>query len=107
MTGHSDAAKRLADAAKRLADATMRLAAGFRPDLDLLLYAGPPFLFGWWGLSVVAPLLWWSVLAVGALFSEYRPGPDHDELKQRPVAFAIALVAFVAIHYAARWLSQL
>jgi hypothetical protein len=45
------------------------------------------------------------MLAVGALFSEYRPSPDYNELKSRPIAFAIALVAFVVIYYAARWLS--
>ncbi len=50
-------------------------------------------------------MLWWVVLAMLALASEYRPSPDYDELKSRPIAFGIALVAFVAIYYVARWLA--
>jgi hypothetical protein len=82
-----------------------RLAARLIPDVSLLLYAGPPFLFGWLGFGVIVPIVWWAVLALGALFSEYRPSPDYNELKSRPIAFAIALVAFVAIYYVARWLA--
>ena len=82
-----------------------RLAAALKPDLSILLYAGPPFFFGWQGLSVTAPIVWWVILAALALFSEYRPDPGYDELKSRPVAFGIALVVFVAIYYVARWLS--
>ncbi|NWG24635.1 MAG: hypothetical protein HXY30_09550 [Pseudorhodoplanes sp.] len=83
----------------------MRLAAKLKPDASLLLYAGPPFLFGWLGTGVIVPVLWWAALALGALFSEHRPSPDYDELKYRPIAFAIALIAFVAIYYVARWVS--
>ena len=71
----------------------------------ILLYVGPPFFFGWQGLGVIAPIIWWSVLAVLAVFQEYRPAPNYNELKLRPIAFGIALVAFVSIYYAARWLS--
>jgi hypothetical protein len=49
--------------------------------------------------------VWWKVFAVLAGLSEYRPDPRYDELRSRPVAFAIALVAFVAIYSVARWLS--
>jgi hypothetical protein len=69
----------------------------------ILLYLGPPFYFGWQGTGVIAPILWWVVLAVLAVCSEYRPGPNYNELKSRPIAFCIALVAFVSIYYVARW----
>ena len=73
--------------------------------LSYLLYLGPPFFFGWQGMGVIAPILWWVVLAVLAVFSEYRPEPGYQELKSKTIAFAIALVAFVAIYYVARWLA--
>jgi len=82
-----------------------RFAAASKPDLSILLYAGPPFFFGWQGMSVVAPIVWWAILAALALFSEYRPNPNYDELKSRPIGFGIALVAFVSIYFVARWLS--
>ena len=81
------------------------LAVKMKPDLAMLLYLGPPLYFGWQGTGVVAPILWWVVLAVFAVSSEYRPGPNYNELKSRPIAFGIALVAFVSIYYVARWLS--
>jgi len=71
----------------------------------MLLYLGPPFAFGWFGTGVSAPIIWWAVLALLSLGSEYRPSPDYNELKMRPIAFVIALVAFVSIYYAARWLA--
>jgi hypothetical protein len=82
-----------------------RLAAALTPDLSFVLYAGPPFLFGWFGTGVLVPVLWWLCLAVGALFSEYRPDPHYNELKSRPIAFAVALIAFLAIYGVARWLA--
>ena len=82
-----------------------RLAAEFRLDLATLLYFGPPFYCGWQGTGVIVPIAWWGILALFALFSEYRPGPDYDEPKSRPIAFGIALVGFVLIYYVARWLS--
>lgn len=71
----------------------------------MLLYLAPPFLLGWFGAGIVTPVVWWVVLAAFAVFSEYRPDPHYNELKSRPIAFGIALVAFVAIYYAARWLA--
>ena len=82
-----------------------RLATKLKEEVDILLYFGPPFYFGWRGTGVIAPILWWGVLAMFAVFSEYRPDPYYDELKSRPIAFGVALVAFVAIYFAARWLS--
>ena len=81
------------------------LAAEFKADVAALLYLGPPFYCGWQGTGVIVPILWWGVLAMFALFSEYRSGPDYDELRSRPIAFGIALVAFVSVYYIARWLS--
>jgi hypothetical protein len=83
----------------------MRLAATLKADVAFLLYLGPPFIFGWYGTRVIAPILWWAVLAMLALFSEYRPDPHYNELRSRPIAFGIALVAFLSIYFAARWLS--
>jgi hypothetical protein len=82
-----------------------RLATKLKENFDILLYFGPPFYFGWRGTGIIAPILWWGVLAVFALSSEYRPDPNYDELKSRPIAFCIGLVAFVAIYFVARWLS--
>lgn len=82
-----------------------RLAASLKADLSSVLYVGPPFLFGWLGTGVLVPILWWLCLAAGALFWEYRPDPHYNELKWRPIAFAVALVAFLAIYFFARWLS--
>jgi hypothetical protein len=76
-----------------------------KEDFAILLYFGPPSYCGWRGTGVIGPILWWGILAVFAVSSEYRPGPNHDELKSRPIAFGIALVAFVAIYFVARWLS--
>src|SRR5262245_6241910 len=83
----------------------MRLAATVKADVAILLYLGPPFFFGWRGTGVIAPMLWWVVLAMLALFSEYRPDPQYNELRSRPIAFGIALVAFLSIYFVARWLS--
>ena len=82
-----------------------RVVTKLKEDFAILLYFGPPFYCGWRGTGVIGPTLWWGVLAMFAVFSEYRPDPDYDELKSRPIAFCIALVAFVAIYYVARWLS--
>jgi hypothetical protein len=76
-----------------------------KSDFAILIYFGVPFYCGWQGTGVVVPIIWWAVLAMCALFSEYWPSPDYNELKSRPIAFAIALVAFVAIYFVARWLS--
>lgn len=73
--------------------------------MSFLLYFGPPFFFGWQGMGVIAPVLWWVALVMLAVFTEYRPAPDYNEPKSRAIAFGIALVAFVAIYYVARWLA--
>jgi len=86
-------------------DLGARVAAQLKRDFAVLLYFGPPFYWGWRGTGVIAPILWWVVLAVLAVFSEYRPGLDYDELKSRSIAFGIASVAFVSIYFVARWLS--
>jgi hypothetical protein len=78
---------------------------GLKADVGFLLYVGPPFFFGWQGTGVIAPIMWWGLLALLAVASEYRPSPDYNELRSRSIAFAIAFVAFVSIYYAARWLS--
>ena len=71
----------------------------------MLLYIAPPFAFGWFGAGVAAPIIWWAVLALLSFTTEYRPSPGYNELRSRSIAFAIALVAFVSIYYAARWLA--
>lgn len=71
----------------------------------MLLYLGPPFAFGWFGVGVAAPVVWWATLALLALATEYRPTPDYDELRSRPIAFGVALIVFVSIYYVARWLA--
>ena len=76
-----------------------------KSDLATLIYVGPPFYCGWRGTGVIAPIVWWVVVALLAVCSEYRPSPDYDELRSRPIAFGIALVAFVSIYYVARWIS--
>lgn len=73
--------------------------------LSYLVYFGPPFLSGWLGAGVIAPIAWWVFLAAMAIFTEYRPHPGYNELKSQPVAFAIALPTFVATYYVARWLA--
>lgn len=73
---------------------------------SLLLFLGPPVFFGWQGFSVAAPILWWAFLALLAVFNEYRPNPAYNELKSRSMAFAGALVAFVAVYYVARGLAS-
>lgn len=35
-----------------------RLVAVLTPDVSLVLYAGPPCLFGWLGTGVLVPVLW-------------------------------------------------
>ncbi len=86
-------------------ESVKRFAVSLKTDIGFLIYAGPPFFCGWLGTGLIGPMLWWVVLAMLALASEYRPSPDYDELKSRPIAFGIALVAFVAIYYVARWLA--
>jgi hypothetical protein len=95
MTQASNQATRLGDGLSR------RL----KSDFGILIYFGVPFCCGWQGTGVIVPIMWWGVLAICALFSEYRPSPDYNELKSRPIAFGIALVAFIAIYYVAHWLS--
>ena len=73
--------------------------------LSYLVYLAPPVLFGWLGTGVLIPIAWWVFLAVLAFLSEHRPAPGHNEWKSRPIAFVIALPAFVAIYYLARWLA--
>jgi hypothetical protein len=82
-----------------------RFTSGLAGEFSFLIYVGPPFYCGWRGTGVIVPIVWWLVLAGLALFSEYRPHPHYNELKSRSIAFAIALVAFVSLHYIARWLS--
>lgn len=84
---------------------TSTVIAGLKPDLSLLFYAGPPILFGWVGTGVFVVFLWWTYLAIGAFLQECRPHPHYDEGKRVPIAFGIALVAFIAFYYAARWLA--
>lgn len=72
----------------------------------MLLYLAPPFAFGWFGTGVAAPIVWWAALALMAVATEYRPSPDYDELTSRPIAFGVALVAFVLVYYVARWLAS-
>jgi hypothetical protein len=70
-----------------------------------LMYFGPPFYFGWRGMGVIAPIIWWVILALLAVTSEYRPSPEYNELKSRSIAFGIAFVAFLLTYFVARWLS--
>jgi hypothetical protein len=84
----------------------MRLASELKSDIGLLLYLGPPFFFGWQGMGIMAPIAWWLVLAMLAVASEYRPGPNYNELRSRSIAFGVALVAFLSIYFVARLLSS-
>lgn len=89
--------------------ATKPLSDKLKSDLSHLLFAGPPLLFGRLGTGVFVVILWWIFLAIGAFLQEYRPDPHYDEFRERPKAFAIALVIFVVFYYAAyyatRWLA--
>jgi hypothetical protein len=82
-----------------------RLAANLRSDLSFLLYVGPPFYCGWLGTGVIVPIVWWGVLGMLAVCTEYRPGPNHNELKTKSIAFSITLVVFVSLYYLGRWLA--